>query len=71
MKTISWIGTVASIFGSFLVAFNLQRYGYPVFIIGSTSWLYVGIKQKDFALVTLNGVFFFANIIGLCNNWSV
>ena len=65
MKTISWIGTVASIAGAFLMAFGMMQYGYIAFSIGSVSCLYVAINKKDMPLITLNGTFFLANIIGL------
>jgi hypothetical protein len=67
LKTISWIGTTASIIGSFLVAAHLFKIGYICFIIGSASWLFVGFKRKDSSLITLNGVFFLANIVGIYN----
>lgn len=65
IKLISWIGTIASILGSFIIAFGIMGIGYIAFIIGSVSWLYVGIKGKDNPLIILNGTFFLANIIGL------
>lgn len=65
MKTLSWIGTIASIFGAFIVAFQLFLIGYTLFLIGSISWLIVGISRKDNSLITLNSVFFIANLIGL------
>lgn len=67
---LSWIGTVTSIAGSFLVAFGLAFVGYILFILGSLSWLVVAIKTKNKALGVLNGTFFCANIIGLVNYWS-
>ena len=65
MKLVSWLGTIASILGSFIIAFGFMKFGYIAFIIGSISWLYVGIKSKESPLIVLNGTFFVANIIGL------
>jgi len=62
---ISWVGTATSIVGSFAIAFGLVQLGYSLFIVGSASWLYVGFANRDRALITLNGVFFIANLIGL------
>lgn len=62
---ISWIGTVCSVVGSFVVAFQILVLGYTLFLIGSLSWLYVGIVKRDKPLIVLNGVFFLANVIGL------
>lgn len=67
IKTISWIGTIASILGSFLMAFGFMLIGYICFTLGSVSWLIVGFVNKDKALITLNGAFFTANLIGLYN----
>ena len=64
---IKWIGTISSIIGAFSVAYHMFLFGYACFIVGSVSWLYIGIKTKDKPLVTLNGVFFIANILGLYN----
>lgn len=67
MKFIKWFGTVASIIGSFLVAGMLPQIGYIFFIFGSAAWLVAGIVEKDNALMTLNLVFFIANIFGIIN----
>ena len=64
---IKWLGTIASIIGAFLVASKIAFFGYIFFSFGSSFWLYVGIKQKDYSLITLNGVFFSANMLGLFN----
>ena len=65
MNKIAWLGTMASIIGAFLMAFGIILAGYTCFTIGSISWLFVGIVRKDNSLITLNGTFFVANIIGL------
>lgn len=67
MNFVKWLGTVASIIGSFLVAGMLPQIGYIFFIVGSAAWLVAGIAEKDNALITLNLVFFIANIIGIIN----
>lgn len=64
---IKWIGTIASIIGAFLVASQIILLGYSAFIIGSLSWLIIGVRSKDSALIMLNGVFFLANLLGLYN----
>lgn len=67
---LAWIGTLASIIGSFMVATGVILIGYCFFTIGSASWLVVAYKRKDKALGLLNGTFFVANIIGLFNYWN-
>jgi hypothetical protein len=67
MKIISWLGTISSIIGSFLLAFQIALIGYCAFMLGSISWLAVGLYSKNKPLVVLNGTFFLANCIGLYN----
>lgn len=64
---IAWIGTGASISGSFLVAMSVFFPGYVLFAVGSLSWLLVAYKRRDRALAVLNSTFFAANCIGLYN----
>jgi hypothetical protein len=71
IKLISWIGTLASIIGSFLVAGHYFQIGYVCFIVGSASWLFVGYTRKDHSLIVLNGVFFLANIMGIYNAYNI
>ena len=67
INKISWVGTLSSIIGAFIVASQLFFLGYCFFIIGSLSWLLVGYYRKDKSLIVLNGTFFLANILGLYN----
>jgi NADH:ubiquinone oxidoreductase subunit 5 (subunit L)/multisubunit Na+/H+ antiporter MnhA subunit len=69
INKISWIGTLSSIIGAFIVASQLFFLGYCFFIIGSLSWLLVGYYRKDKSLIVLNGTFFLANILGLFNSF--
>jgi hypothetical protein len=62
---LAWIGTIASITGSFLVALGIMGSGYICFITGSISWLIIAAIRRDKALGTLNGAFLIANIIGI------
>lgn len=64
---LKWFGTATSIIGAFLVAGMLPQIGYIFFMLGSFSWLLVGIQAKDFPLISLNFVFFLANIVGVIN----
>ena len=69
INKISWLGTMASIIGAFVVASQMFLIGYCFFIIGSLSWLLVGYYRKDKSLIVLNGTFFLANILGLYNSF--
>ena len=64
MKIIGWLGTIASIVGSFLVALQFMLVGYSCFLVGSIAWLYVGVTRGDKPLMVLNGAFLLANLIG-------
>jgi len=68
INKISWLGTIASIIGAFIVASKLFFIGYCFFMVGSVSWLIVGIVRKDKSLIVLNGTFFIANILGFFNS---
>jgi len=68
-KIIAWFGTIASVAGAFIVALQFFIFGYVLFLVGSVAWLYVGVVQKDRALIVLNFAFLTANIIGLYNNF--
>lgn len=67
MNIIRWIGTLASIVGSFVVASKIFVLGYCLFMLGSVTWLYVGFRMRDSALCVLNGTFLCANLLGLYN----
>ena len=67
IKLISWIGTLSSIIGAFLVASQIIFIGYIFFLVGSASWLVVGVRKNDHSLMTLNLVFFLANVLGIHN----
>ena len=62
-----WAGTVFGVLGAILVASNtgLNDIGYIFFTVGSTFSLYNAVKMRDNANITLWGVFFLINIIGL------
>ena len=62
---LAWIGTIASIMGSFLVALGIMGSGYICFITGSISWLIIAAIRRDKALGVLNGAFLIANVIGI------
>jgi hypothetical protein len=62
---IGWIGTVASVIGSFVVAFQVLVMGYILFLVGCVCWLWVATKSRNTSLGVLNGFFLVANIIGL------
>ncbi len=67
LKYISWVATILSVFGAFMVANGINLFGYTAFILGSVGWGYIGLVNKDNALTTMQGIFLMANIMGLYN----
>ena len=67
LKYISWVATILSVMGSFMVANGFNLIGYITFILGSLGWGYIGLVNKDNALTTMQGIFLIANIMGLHN----
>lgn len=64
-KFISWLGTLASIAGAWLLPLGFVGLGYICFTLGSGSWLFIGFRDRNWSLVTLNLAFFGANCLGL------
>lgn len=64
-----WIGTIAGIIGSLLVAMNngMQFIGYIAFLIGAFSWLIASIQTKDKAGIMQWMFFSGVNIMGIMN----
>lgn len=61
----AWIGTLASMLGSLLVAFGLNLFGFSAFILGSGLWLFVAWSESNKPLFWLNLWFMGCNLIGL------
>ena len=61
---LKWVGTIASVIGSFVVAGGFMLPGYSLFMLGSVSWLAVARATRDNPLAVLNTFFFLANILG-------
>ena len=68
LKIISWLGTVTSIAGAFLVANGIFLVGYCIFASGAILWIIVAKMQKNEAMFFLELVFLIANINGIMVN---
>lgn len=68
LKLISWLGTINSIIGAFLVANGIFLVGYCIFASGAILWLIVAKMQKNEAMFFLELVFLIANINGIIIN---
>lgn len=62
---LSWIGTVASIAGAWLMPLGFVGFAYVCFAAGSCTWLTIGAIDKNKPLIVLNLAFFGANCLGL------
>lgn len=67
LKIVSWLGTLTSIAGAFLVANGIFLQGYSIFATGAILWLIVAKIQKNAAMFFLELVFLIANINGIYN----
>ena len=67
-KIIMWVGTILNVAGSFLVASKMFFAGYVLFMVASVIWIFQGMRNRDFPLLTLNAFFLAANALGLYNN---
>jgi hypothetical protein len=67
--TISWIATIATIIAASMTAANLGSritgYGFCVFLLGSLTWLAVGLMTQQPALTWTNAVLTGLNIFGI------
>lgn len=68
LKIVSWLGTLTSIAGAFLVANGVFLEGYSIFATGAILWLIVAKLQKNAAMFFLELVFLIANINGIIYN---
>lgn len=68
LKSVSWLGTINSIAGAFLVANGFFLWGYAIFASGAVLWVIVAKIQKNNAMLFLELVFLIANFNGILNN---
>jgi membrane protein implicated in regulation of membrane protease activity len=68
-ESISWLATFATILAASMTAANLgpriTGYGFAVFLVGSLSWLAVGMVTDQPALTWTNAVLTLLNIFGI------
>lgn len=62
---LKWIANIVTIIGAFFVAFHGFIFGYVLFLIGASLWLFVAYKNDDFELAFLQVFFIMANLAGL------
>lgn len=68
LKIFSWLGTINSVIGAFLVANGFFLIGYIIFASGAVLWLIVAKMLKNDAMLLLEFIFLIANINGILTN---
>lgn len=68
LKIFSWLGTINSVIGAFLVANGFFLIGYIIFASGAVLWLIVAKMLKNSAMLLLEFIFLIANINGILTN---
>lgn len=68
LKNFSWLGTINSVIGAFLVANGFFLIGYIIFASGAVLWLIVAKMLKNNAMLLLEFIFLIANINGILAN---
>ena len=68
LKIFSWLGTINSVIGAFLVANGFFLIGYIIFASGAVLWLIVAKMLKNNAMLLLEFIFLVANINGIITN---
>ena len=68
LKIFSWLGTINSVIGAFLVANGFFLIGYIIFASGAVLWLIVAKMLKNSAMLLLEFIFLIANINGIITN---
>lgn len=67
MKFWKFTVATAAIIGAILVALNIpeSKYGFPLFLYASTSWVYFAYKIKEWSLLCIEFTFCIINILGI------
>ena len=68
LRIFSWLGTINSVIGAFLVANGFFLIGYIIFASGAVLWLIVAKMLKNNAMLLLEFIFLIANINGIITN---
>lgn len=66
-KTVEWLGTILGLVGSALLASNttLSGYGFLFFLTSNAFWLWFGLKQRAWGLVTMQTGFTATSLLGI------
>jgi uncharacterized protein with PQ loop repeat len=68
-KKVEWAGAILGMFGSLLLALNVEisGYGFIAFLTSNVCWLVYGIRTRAWGLVTMQVGFTVTSITGIYN----
>jgi hypothetical protein len=68
-KVVEWSGAALGLIGSLLLALKLDisGYGFVAFLVSNSCWLYFGIRNRAWGLVTMQVGFTVTSLMGLYN----
>jgi hypothetical protein len=71
-KVVEWSGAILGLIGSLLLALKLDisGYGFIAFLVSNVCWLYFGIRNRAWGLVTMQAGFTVTSLMGIYN-WLV
>lgn len=66
-QIVSWLGTTGQLIGAVLLAgrYLTPSYCYGIMSAGAAAWFLVACRQRNYALMVLNGTYIVINIIGM------
>lgn len=72
VKIVEWSGTVLGLVGSLLLALNItiSGYGFITFLASNVCWLFFGIRNRAWGLVTMQAGFAVTSLLGIYN-WFI
>lgn len=68
-KVVEWSGAILGLTGSLLLALRLDisGYGFLAFLVSNVCWLYFGVRNRAWGLVTMQAGFTATSLMGLYN----
>lgn len=73
MNVIEWVGAVAGIFGTMLLALNINRAweGFACYLISNVAWITVAVQMESGPMLLMNAFYLGFTLVGLRRNRRV
>lgn len=67
IRLFKWSGTLAGVFGCYVMAANtpLSKYAFFIYLFSSTTLLYAALRERDHFYSVLNTAFLVGNLVGI------